>query len=229
MVRFIKYTFLFSFMLILGQATAQFSVGGGATTMMEFGNNKPFYGLHFNMEFPRNNQVTFYGRLTYLFNQNKKEYISDLTATAIDASTDPQWVTVPMNNVSSINYFMIDGGTRYYLINGFDEGFSVYGGTNLALIVNSVKHGYQFGEYDQSKYLLNAGDFSDARQKGTIMRLAVGFTGGIKYTFPGKGTIYFDFNPQLTLFGLPSNQNIPSSVYKPVFFGFNLGYRKEIY
>jgi hypothetical protein len=42
-----------------------------------------------------------------------------------------------MNNVSSINYFMIDGGTRYYLINGFDEGFSVYGGTNLALMLTS--------------------------------------------------------------------------------------------
>lgn len=229
MVRTIKYAITTSFILITSIVSAQFSVGGGPTAMMEFGNKKPFYGLHFNMEFPRNNEVTFYGRITYLFNQKNVNYIGDLAAIAKDINTQPEWVTVPMNSLSSVNYIMIDGGTRYYLINGFDEGFSIYGGTNIALIVNSIKYGYSFGDYDATMYNLDTGDFTDSREKGTIIRLAVGFTGGLKYTIPAKGTFYFDFNPQLTLFGIPSNQNIPNTVYKPVFFGFNIGYRKEIY
>ncbi|MBC9811791.1 hypothetical protein H9Y05_04805 [Crocinitomicaceae bacterium CZZ-1] len=229
MVRAVKNTLLASFLLAAGTVSAQFSLGGGPSFMFEFGNGKPFYGLHFNVEIPRNNEVTFYGRATYLFNQNKAEYIGDLAAIAKDANTDPQWVNVSLENVTSIGYFMIDGGTRYYLINGFDEGFSLYGGTNLALIVNSVKYGNRFGEYDKEKYTLDMTQYPEGREKGTIIRLAVGFTGGIKYTIPAFGSFYLDFNPQLTLFGIPSTQGIPSSVYKPVFFNFNIGYRRELY
>lgn len=166
---------------------AQFSVGGGPSFMFEFGNNKPFAGLHFNAEIPRNNEVTFYGRLTYLFKQNKSEYLSDLAAIAKDVSTDPQWVNVPIDYLTSISYFMIDGGTRYYLINGFDEGFSLYGGTNIGLIVNSVTYGYKLGDYDETNYTLDAGDFGGGREKGSIIRLSVGFTGGMKYTIPAIG------------------------------------------
>jgi hypothetical protein len=229
MVRTIKIIGIVAVLFLTGNVFAQYSVGGGPSFMFEFGNGKPFYGLHFNVEIPRNNEVTFYGRATYLFKQNTNNSIGALAAIAKDASTDPQFVEVPLNHLTSINYFMIDGGTRYYLINGFDEGFSLYGGTNLALIINSVKYGYQYGDYDANKYTLDPGEFGEGREKGTIIRLAVGFTGGIKYTIPARGTFYLDFNPQLTLFGIPSTQGIPSNVYKPVFFNFNIGYRKEIY
>src|SRR5690606_5022594 len=229
MVRSIKIGAVLTLVFLANTIYGQFGIGGGPSFMFEFGNPKPFYGLHIVGEKPRNNEVTFYGRLTYLFNQNSKTNLGQLTAFANDQATNPSFVPVDLNQLTSINYFMIDGGTRYYLINGFDEGFSLYGGTNIALIVNSVKHGYQFGDYDESKYTLESGDFTDGREKGTIIRLAVGFTGGVKYTISAKGTFFFDINPQLTLFGIPSNQNIPSSVYRSVFFNFNIGYRKEIF
>lgn len=229
MVRTMKNIGIFVFVLITGQVSAQYSIGGGPSFMMEFGNKRPFYGLHLNVEIPRNNDVTFYGRATYHFKQNDTELLVMLPAQAKDGSTIPQSVNVPLDYLTSINYFMIDGGTRYYLINGFDEGFSLYGGTNLGLIINSVTYGSKFGDYDAEKYTLNPGDFTDGREKGTIIRLAVGFTGGVKYTIPAFGSFYLDFNPQLTLFGIPSNQGIPGNVYKPVFFNLNIGYRKELY
>lgn len=229
MVRAIKNTVFLLMVLISATVSAQFSVGGGASTMFEFGNKKPFYGLHFNFEVPRNNEVTFYGRLTYHFNQNKEEAFGNLAAIAKDPNTQPQWVDVPLTNLTSINYFMIDGGTRYYLINGFDEGFSLYGGTNLGLIINSVKYGTKIGEYDDVNYTLDPGEFGNSREKGTIIRLAVGFTGGLKYTIPTVGSFYLDFNPHLTIFGIPSTNTIPGTVYRPVFFNLNLGFRKEIY
>lgn len=229
MVRAIKNTVFLLSMLLSTTVSAQYSIGGGASTMFEFGNSKPFYGLHANFELPRNNEVTFYGRVTYHFNQNKESAIGSLSAIAKDPNMNPQWLEVPLTNMTSINYFMIDGGTRYYLINGFDEGFSLYGGTNLGLIINSVKYGTKIGEYDETNYTLNPGDFGNSRDKGTIIRLAVGFTGGIKYTIPTVGSFYLDFNPHLTIFGIPSNNNIPGSVYRPVFFNLNLGFRKELY
>ncbi|MCO5258969.1 MAG: hypothetical protein M9916_02380 [Crocinitomicaceae bacterium] len=229
MAKIVKQVFLFSFLFSSFSSLAQFSVGGGLTTLLEFGNKKPHYGLNFIMEFPRNNEVVFYARATYLFDQKKRDNLGDLGAYALDAATSPQSVYVPVYSATSVNYIMVDGGMRYYFLNGYDEGFAFYGGTNLALIVNFVKFGYQIDKYDATKYFLDTQGITEARDKGTVIRLALGLLGGMKYTFPGRGTIFFDLNPQLTLFGIPSNQNIPNTVYKPVSFGFSLGYRKEIY
>lgn len=229
MVRAIKNTGLLLLLLVSSPVSAQFSLGGGPSTLFEFGNKRPFYGLHFNFEIPRNNEVTFYGRVTYHFNQNKDEAFGNLAAIAKDVNTEPQWVNVPIDYLTSINYVMIDGGTRYYLINGFDEGFSLYGGTNIGLIINSVRYGTRIGDYDSENYTLDPGDFGNGRDKGTIIRMAVGFTGGLKYTIPTVGSFYLDFNPHLTIFGIPSSNNIPGSIYRPVFFNLNIGFRKELY
>lgn len=229
MVKQIKYSIFLLLLMVSTTVGAQFSVGGGASTLLEFGNRKPFYGLHFNVEVPRNNEVTFYGRLTYHFRQNNVANIGEFAAIAKDVNTQPSYEMVNVDNVTSLNYFMIDGGTRYYLLNGFDEGFSLYGGTNLGLIVNTVKYGSRVGDYNADLYTLEMGDFSTDRDKGTIIRLAVGFTGGIKYTIPTIGSFYFDVNPHLTIFGIPSSANIPSNIYRPVFFNFNIGFRKELY
>lgn len=229
MVRAIKNTGILIMVLMSASVSAQFSIGGGASTLLEFGNKKPFFGLHLNAEFPRNNEVTFYGRLTYHFKQNSQQPFGNLAAIAKDISTDPQWVEVPVEYLTSVNYFMIDGGTRYYLINGFDEGFSLYGGTNIGVIFNSVTYGYKVGDYDAEKYTLDAGEYGNGREKGSIIRMAIGFTGGAKYTIPTIGSFYLDFNPHLTIFGIPSTNNIPGNVYRPVFFNLNIGFRKEIY
>lgn len=218
-------------------ASAQYSIGGGVSTLFSFGNQKPYAGLHLAVEFPRNNEVTFFVRANYLFKQNSVQGASisgqfpDFTyAYNKDPLGSPAFVEVPINFTESMNFFMIDGGTRYYLINGFDEGFSVYGGTNIGLVINSLKYKYSVGEYDRTNFEILEGESTyDSREQGTIINIAAGLTGGVKYTMPGRGTLYFDFNPSLMLFGLPSKDGLVSSLYKQVVFNFNIGYRREFY
>ncbi len=215
----------------------QFSIGGGASTLFQFGNNKPFGGLHLVAEFPRNNEVTFYVRANYLFKQNVNQSVRtldptypDVYATGIDMATDPYQVAVPYNFKESFNYVMIDGGTRYYIINGYDEGFALYGGTNIGVVINSVKYGYQLGEYDKTKYTLGGYDDEYNRSgRGTVLNLAVGISGGAKYTIPGRGTVYLDFNPALMIIALPSQPDIETTLHKNVIFNLNIGYRREFY
>lgn len=225
----LKYSLTLIMGLLSSLTLAQFGIGGGLSTLLEFGNKKPFVGMNFSVEVPRNNRVVFYGRASYLFRQNNEHDFGTFTAVAKDINTEPQWLNVGVNYLTSVDYITVDGGTRYYLINGFDEGFSLYGGTNLGLIVNNVKYGTRVEKFDEEKYMLNSGDFSTNSGKGAILRMAIGFTGGMKYTVPRIGTFFFDVNPYITVFGIPSNTNIPSSVYKSVAFNFNIGYRKEIY
>lgn len=216
---------------------AQYSLGGGVSTLFQFGNSKPFGGLHFTVEFPRNNEVTFYGRMTYHFRQNKSQPAlyengepAYLYAYAYDFNTNPNSLALAASFTESFNYLMIDGGTRYYIINGYDEGFALYGGSNIAFIVNTVRYKYEVEEYNKELYALSPEDErSLTTDKGTIINLAAGLSGGAKYTFPGVGTIYFDFNPSLVIFGLPSKEGIETSLYKNVVFNLSLGFRKEFY
>lgn len=217
-------------LIIIGfGANGQYSIGGGASTLFQFGNKKPFVGLNFIVEVPRNNEVTFYGRVNYLFKQNATQSVGTMDAFAIDPATTPYTQSLDYRFNESLNYFMIDGGTRYYLLNGFDEGFALYGGTNIAVIINTIKYGYETSEYDETKYQIYDKDLFIYRDKGTVLNLAVGFTGGLKYTIPARGTFFFDFNPSMILFGLPSKEGLQSELYKNVVFNFNIGYRKEFY
>lgn len=233
-----------SLMFVGFASFGQYSIGGGASTLFQFGNNKPFGGLHIVAEFPRNNEVTFYVRANYLFKQNLSQSVRDLYEeqqnasypdlyiVGKDPSVTPQSKIIPYNFKQSFNYFMIDGGTRYYIINGYDEGFALYGGTNIGVAINSVKFRYQLDDYDTSRYKLEydvKDDYYNYGSKGTVLNLAVGISGGLKYTFPGRGTFYFDFNPALMVFALPSQPDIETTLHKNVIFNFNIGYRREFY
>lgn len=210
---------------------SQYSLGGGGSMLFQFGNSKPFGGLHFNFEIPRNNEITFFGRVTYHFNQRAEQDLSadyPVYAYGIEPGLDP--ILVPYTFKESFNYFMIDGGTRYYLINGYDEGFSLYGGTNIGVVLNTIRYDYELGDYDKSKYEVYDSGYEYVRgDKGTVLNLAAGFTGGLKYTLPGRGTFYFDFNPSIMLFGVSSKNSLESTLYHNVVFNFNIGYRKEFY
>lgn len=211
----------------------QYSLGGGTSMLFQFGNAKPFGGLHFNFEIPRNNEVTFYGRVTYHFRQNAEQDLNEdfpVYAYGIDPNTNPYAIQVPYSFKESFNYFMIDGGTRYYLINGYDEGFALYGGTNIGVVINSLRYKYELGPFDETVYAIPEDGFDYTRgDKGTVLSLAAGFSGGVKYTIPGRGTFYFDFNPAIMLFGVSSKTDLESSLYHNVIFNFNIGYRREFY
>jgi hypothetical protein len=64
---------------------------------------------------------------------------------------------------------------------------------------------------------------------GKIISIAMGIQGGMKYTIPATGTFYFDIGGQYSIFGQASNNNVSTSFYSPLFFTFNVGYRRDLY
>jgi hypothetical protein len=149
--------------------------------------------------------------------------------TAIDLTTSPYNLSV--NYLSSTNYTTIEGGTRYYLGNDYDNGFSVYGGSNFMLIINSVRNNYEKFDYTGQYEWENGYELpQNTEDKGKIISIALGLQGGVKYTFPARGTIFADLTGSYALFGKASNQTAANSnLYAPMIFSFNVGYRKDLY
>jgi hypothetical protein len=206
---------------------SQVSVSIGPGVLKGFGVAKTFWGLHGGFELPRNNDVTFYLRMGY-FLPRKEDDVMLSNVTAKDLTTSPYNLSV--NYINSTNYTTIEGGTRYYLGNDYDNGFSVYGGSNFMLIINSVKRNYEkldvTGQYTwENDYELP----NNEEVKGTILSLALGLQGGLKYTIPAKGTIYADITGNYTLFAKASNDAVSTVLYAPMVFIFNVGFRKDLY
>ena len=92
------------------------------------------------------------------------------------------------------------------------------------LAVNTVKRKYD--DYDQAKYELPTSELS----KGSIFNLGFGLGGGVKNTFAGIGTLYLDLNLAYMILSTASNSTAQNtSLYAPLLFSFNLGFRKEFY
>ena len=202
---------------------SQFSFNAGTGYVSGFGADGPggLFGFHLGAEVPRNNDVTFYGRVNHYL--GRRESTSGTSyATALDLMTSPYMLSI--NYTSSTNLTSIEGGTRYYLGNGFDNGFSVYGGSNMAILFYGVKKNYD--DFDQSLYELPA----EEDPKGTILSLSIGLQGGAKYTIPAMGTVYFDITGSYAILAQANNNTAASSTfYAPLLFGFNIGFRKDLY
>ena len=206
---------------------SQLSLNGGLGTLNGFGVKKTFFGLNLGLEYPKSNQTTIYGRIAYYIPRNN----IDSTNGFVEAK-DP-FTTVPFslarNYIVSTGYLTVEGGNRFYIINGYDNGFSFYGGSTVLLCVNNIKKKFADWDYpyDEAEYQ-NYGD-----SKGTILNLGVGLQGGLKYTFPGSGTIFFDFSGNYLVVRKASNDVIYESTNYPfdsaLLFTFNLGIRKDFY
>jgi hypothetical protein len=206
---------------------SQISICAGTGILKGFTTEKSFFGLNAGIEMPRSNDITFYGRIGHYFARPEAQ-INSTFVTANDFTTIPYQLSV--NYQSKMNYTTIEGGTRYYLGNDYDNGFSVYGGGNFMLYINSVKREYDkedaTGNYTwEENYQLP----SNEPDKGKIISIAMGLQGGIKYTIPATGTFYFDVNGQYSIFGQASDNNISTELYSPLFFTFNVGFRKDLY
>ena len=206
---------------------SQISINAGTSILKGFTTDKSFFGFNLGIEMPRSNDVTFYGRIGHYF-PRFDEQVNSTFVTASDFTTIPYQLSV--NYQSKMNYTTIEGGTRYYLGNDYDNGFSVYGGGNFMLYVNSVKRDYErqdaTGIYSwEDKYQLPANE----PDKGKIISVAMGLQGGMKYTIPATGTFYFDVNGQYSIFGQASDNNISTDLYSPLFFTINIGFRKDLY
>jgi hypothetical protein len=205
---------------------AQYSFNGGLSTLKAFGIQKPYYGVHLGAEFPKDNEVSFYLRAGF-YAKNRLDPLvyppKQIYLTPIDP-LDFTLVTVQADGY--FNYKTIDGGMRYYLLEGYDNGMALYGGSNLMGIINKAQ--YKIGDFDQTKYRLPSGTTTT----GTVLNIAAGLSGGAKYTFAGIGSIYFDLTFDYILAALPSNttaQEIAGSFYSPLVFSFNFGFRKDFY
>ena len=214
-----KFFSMILFTLIIGGLNAQVSFSAGGSMLKGFGTPKPWGGFHVGVEIPRDDAISLYGRFTHHFKQNAADSIG-VFAVAKDFTTSPYSLNV--SALPSMNYNIIEGGTRYYLGNGFDYGFAGYGGTNVALIFNKVKVGYS--EFDESLYELDP----NSRMEGSIFSLGFGLNGGVKYSNPPYGTFYLDCGMNYLIFAQGSTSSVSGELYNQLLFNVNIGYRKDI-
>jgi len=205
---------------------SQLSLNGGLGTLNGFGVKKTFVGLNLGLEYPRSNQTTIYGRIAYYIPRNNID--STLSYASANSTTTFPY-SLPRNYIVSTAYLTIEGGTRNYLINDYDNGFSVYGGSTILLCVNNIKK--KFSEWN---YPYNEADYENyGDSKGTILNLGIGLQGGLKYTFPSIGSIFCDFSGNYLVIRQASNDMVGESTNYPfdsvLLFTFNLGFRKDFY
>ena len=229
---------------------AQVSISAGTGFLRGFQSEMSFYGLHGGFELPRNNDVTLYGRIGHYFSQSSDDISGDiLNQTNFDALMPP---SLQVNYSPSINYTTLEGGTRYYIGNDYDNGFSGYGGTNFLLAFNKVKRAYEktgswfwidpsdpLDENGNSTLPYTTSDFDWSNnydnpgldENGRWISFALGLQGGVKYTIPGTGTVYFDISAQYFIAGAPNNTTAEnaSQLVSPLVFIFNVGFRKDLY
>ena len=222
-------TLLFSTGLFIS-LNAQVSVSAGMGTINGFTSENAHFGFHAGLELPRNNDVTFYGRFGHYFSRpDETQYTNTVILQDLNDITMPYQLQVYYN--SSFNYTTFEGGTRYYIGNDYDNGFSAYGGTNGMLVFNSVKLQYAktdiSGTYEwENDYALSSAD----EDRGLIIGIAVGLQGGVKYSIPAIGTAYFDVSGQYSI--LAQGNNVIASntnQYSQLFFIFTVGFRKDLY
>ena len=219
----LKRLIFFCSFLITTISFAQTGVAGGFSMLKAFGIQGVYPGLHLGVEIPRDAEVSYFARITYTL----PNYTSDsLLGEAVDPMTNP---SVDYKNVKvGMNYLNIEGGTRYYLGNGYDYGWSAYGGTLLMLSVNTVRLKPD-EDFDPSKYQFKGASGEELPNRGTIVALSFGLNAGVKnhYSF---GMLYFDMSLAYSLFHIPSNELAQTRAsFSPLLFGFNIGFRKDLY
>lgn len=219
-----KYLFFILLVTFLASNLfSQLSLNGGLGTINGFGVKKTFFGLNLGLEYPRSNQTTIYGRFSYYIPRNNEDSIKENVY-----STTPPYSLI-RNYIVSTGYLTLEGGTRSYLINGYDNGFSIYGGSTILVCVNNIKR-----KYEDWKHPENESDFENyGDTKGTILNLGVGLQGGLKYTFPSIGTFFCDLSGNYLIIRQASNGVVNESTNYPfnsaMLFTFNLGFRKDFY
>jgi hypothetical protein len=207
---------------------AQMSISGGTGILNGVGTQKSSFGFNLGLEIPRSSDLTFFVRASaFLPNQDSTTRYANMTA--IDVATSPYTLSVPYN-VRSHTYF-IEGGTRSYMLNDYDNGLALYGGSVFGIGINTTSAKFSKLDYTETyewegKYTLpNANP-----TKGSIYYLALGIQGGVKYTIPVRGTLFFDITGTYSVLNVVNNsagENSPT--YSRLNFLFQLGYRRDLY
>ena len=230
MVRVMKNFLLIILLFAAGSTSAQqLSVHGGGSMLLGFRSPGPWGGVHIGLEIPRDDAISIYGRFTHQFRAlDNERYPVYLDTKQYDQFGN--WVLAPGDvmipqptGAMSMDYNILEGGTRYYLGNGFDYGWAAYGGSAIMLVFNSVKL-KDIDEYNEEYYEVN----DSYRPDGSIFSLGFGLGGGVKFSSGRAGTFYFDLSLAYMIFGQGSSDYVGLDMYNPLIFNFNLGYRRDI-
>jgi len=220
----VKYILLF-FVFFSVTAFSQYGVSSGLNALSGFGVDRTFVGFNLGIEIPRDYETSLYLKASFY----AKGKSSPLSNSSVDLEPlDPNDFSLQFVDVLeyTFNYTTIEGGVRYYLFDGYDNGFALYGGSNLMGIINRGTR--RFDSYDETKYRLPA----NQKEKGTILALALGFSGGAKYTVPAIGTFFLEASGDYIIIPMASNdamQAISETFYSPLLFAFTIGFRKDFY
>ncbi len=206
-------------LMLAGSVSAQVSFNVGSSTLKGFGVPYWFTGFHLGVEVPRDDAMSFYGRYTHHFSRYDEPTL--LGAVAKDPSTTPYILQIPANY--GMNYNIFEGGSRYYIGDGFDFGFAGYGGTKIMIAHSNVK--LKYSDFDESLYEI---DESTSRE-GAILGIGVGLIGGAKYTIPRIGTFYSDFSMSYLALPFATQDNIYSDMYSSLLFSISVGYRRDLF
>lgn len=223
MVRKMRITSIIAVLLLSFVGFGQVSFNAGGSMLKQFSPTKPWAGFHLGFEIPRDDEVSIYFRFTHLFaNQDNDSADVYVTARDINALPPGSYIDLPIKGMASMNYNILEGGTRYYLGNGYDFGWSAYGGSNMMLVFNKVKMEYE--PYDEELYEVN----TDYDYAGSIFGLGFGLLGGVKYSAVPYGTFYLDAGMNYIIFAQGSTPGVYGGLYNQLMFTVNIGYRKDI-
>lgn len=216
---------LIALLVLLGSGSfAQIGVSGGGTVLKSFGIKGAYPGIHLGVEVPRDDMVSFFGRMVLTL----PSYVADtILVEAIDPTTTfPSTKYVPTRFGNS--YLNFACGTRYYLGNGYDYGISAYGGSTFEISTMGVKRGAT-GEFDDTKYQFISSSGNEFADRGRVIMMNLGLSAGVKYNF-FFGVVYLDITGSYLLFNIASNEF--AAYYarvSPLMFSVNVGYRKDIF
>lgn len=206
--------------ILMTQAHAQFSAAAGGSLMHQFGAPKPMYGFHLQGELCEDDTYSMYGRLAYFPSRAEEEptrvVLYDLNGNLTAEQADLNFKT---------NAVGLEGGVRTYLIDGYEFGFAVYGGSKFGLHFFNISS--EASGYDRDQYQLGQNQV----QKGSVISINAGLSGGVKYSVETFGSIYFDMGLDLRLFsfqnpgGIAENSAFADSGLS---FNFALGFRRDL-
>lgn len=205
---------------------AQYGVYVGTATFSPLGAGKTFYGLNLGAEIPRDDETTLYLRGCFFGKRIDPSGTTEVQLTNID----PNDFSIQFVKTSSYtNYTTFEGGLRRYINGTFDSDFALYGGSNLMGIVSQIKTKYD--DFDKTKYKVvnSSGSTVDLNRPASIFAFSIGLNGGVKYTFPGMGTIFFDAGLGYVIQSVGSSNLQTPPYYSFLNFNTCLGFRKEIY
>ncbi|MFM7594598.1 MAG: hypothetical protein ACKO4Y_00300 [Flavobacteriales bacterium] len=223
-----KYALVVLTMSLFSAVFAQVSISAGTGILNGFGTQRSSFGFNLGLELPRSSDLTFFVRASaFLPNQDSTTRYANMTAN--DLTTTPYTLSVPYNVKSHTLY--VEGGTRSYMLNDYDNGFALYGGSVFGLGINTTSA--KFSKFDYTKQYEWEGLYSLPNAnptKGSIYYLALGIQGGFKYTIPVRGTLFFDITGTYSILNLANNTAGENShTYSRLNFLFQLGYRRDLY